>query len=69
MVEVILQEVVKEVESGMNMVDFAIACVRGLRNLKESQDRGELDTITYLNIMQDIENIVHEVTKKLLFIL
>jgi len=65
MVEAILQEAAQEV----NMVDFAIACIRGLRNLKERQDRGELDTMAYLSIMQDIDFVVSEVTQKLLFIL
>ncbi|MHA1265653.1 MAG: hypothetical protein ACTSRS_10505 [Candidatus Helarchaeota archaeon] len=64
MVEVLVQEERK----GIDMVDFAIACIRGLRNLKKKQEEGKLDSLTYFYIMQDIENVIHEVTKSFFFI-
>ena len=62
MMEAIAQESTEDI----HLVDFALACIRGLRNLKESQVRGELDTVTYQYLAHDIENMIDEVTQTLL---
>ena len=64
MTETIVQVTSEEID----LVDFAIAWVRVLRKLKDSQVQGEIDSVAYFHIMQDIENMLHEVTKKILFI-
>ena len=50
----------------IDMVDFAIACIRGLRQLKVCQDQGQLDSVAYHFIARDIQKVVEEVTRALL---
>ena len=52
----------------IDLVDFAIEWVRVLRKLKECQERGELDSVSYLYIKRDVEEMLQEVTHNLLFI-
>lgn len=59
-------QTVQEVSDEIDMVDFAIACIRGLRHLKETQDRGELDSVTYHFLARDIQAVIEEVTRSLL---
>ncbi len=66
MLKMLESQTVQEPLEEIDMVDFAIACIRGLRQLKECQDQGELDSITYQFIARDIQKIIEEVTRELL---
>jgi hypothetical protein len=55
-------------EKQVDLVDFAIEWTRVLRKLKKSQEQGEIDTISYLFLVRDVEEMLHEVTQTLLFI-
>jgi hypothetical protein len=68
--ESMLTEAVVQISTEeIDLVDFAIEWVKVMRKLKEHQDLGELDSVSYLYLMRDIEEMLHEVTQTLLFVI
>lgn len=55
-----------EKSSRMHGIEFVIACLRVLRDLKQENSSGRMDNQVYLHISRDLEAIVEEVTVGLL---